>query len=112
MSVATVVAPARPKADTMSTRCPAQVKRTAVTAKERNDSARKADLGTSLFRHDCIPQASHISPSDYDREEVVRAFYQGFFRASPASQPLVSPLYVAPKSARLRLRMIFRPPHD
>src|SRR5687768_3325642 len=31
MSVATVVAPARANAETMSTRCPAQVKRTAVT---------------------------------------------------------------------------------
>jgi hypothetical protein len=36
MSVAIVVAPARPKAETMSTRWPAHVKRTAVTAKEGN----------------------------------------------------------------------------
>ena len=35
-SDAIVVAPARPKAETMSTRCPAQVKRTAVTASEGN----------------------------------------------------------------------------
>src|SRR4029079_12711219 len=38
MSVAIVAAPARPKAETMSTRWPAQVKRTVVTAKERNES--------------------------------------------------------------------------
>ena len=42
MSAAIVVAPARPKAETMSTRCPAQVKRTVVTAKERNDLAENA----------------------------------------------------------------------
>src|SRR2546429_4904502 len=76
MSVATVVAPARPKAETMSTRWPAQVKRTAVTAKERNDSAQRAPAATSHCRRRCASDASLLSQYDCFGEEAGRTFLE------------------------------------
>ena len=69
-STATVRAPARPNAVTTSTRCPAQVKRTAVTAAERNGQSGSGRAGSAS-----IPQIGRevcYYPGEMGRREDAR----------------------------------------
>src|SRR4051794_40832751 len=73
-SVAIVVAPTRPNAETMSTRCPAQVKRTAVTlAKRTSRSVRAVEERLALrWRGRALPEIDGAAADLEPRAQVVR----------------------------------------